>query len=179
VKHRQAECAEPSAFCCCLPRAAGDYSDLSLQEWSTAARVPLKERSTASSAAKATYELAWDCSMALTERGMRGELALDVAVQDFGAVTVPIMSKVYAHGDSSAAHGERCGRCCCGCYTAARRAMLTVAWLSCRPAAAQHHLRVWQERAHGRGEALQRAVQQVSWRVHVSCCYRRLFILHT
>jgi hypothetical protein len=44
--------------------------------------------------------------MALTGRGVRGELAVDVAVQDFGCVTVPILAKVYTGSDSSATHGE-------------------------------------------------------------------------
>jgi hypothetical protein len=77
-----------------------------LQEWSPGVKVPLKERSTSSNASRSVYELAWDCNMQLTGRGVRGELALDVAVQDFGCVTVPIMAKVYSNGDSSATHGE-------------------------------------------------------------------------
>jgi hypothetical protein len=69
-------------------------------------KVPLKERSTVSNALKSVHELAWDCSMGLTGRGMRGELAVDIAVQDFGCVTVPILAKVYSSSDSSASHGE-------------------------------------------------------------------------
>jgi hypothetical protein len=90
-----------------LPTVLVYTTDLSvLQEWSPAVKVPLKERSTASNALKSVYELAWDCSMGLTGRGMRGELAVDVAVQDFGCVTVPILAKVYSSSDSSASHGE-------------------------------------------------------------------------
>lgn len=77
-----------------------------LQEWCPAVKVPLTERSTASNAARSAYELAWDCNMDLTRRGVRGELAVDVAVQDFGCVTLPIMAKVYKTEDSSAMHGE-------------------------------------------------------------------------
>lgn len=69
----------------------------------------LKERSTASNASRSVYEVAWDCNMELTGRGMRGELALDVAVQDFGCVTLPIMAKVYKSSDTSAIHGEHLG----------------------------------------------------------------------
>lgn len=71
-------------------------------------KVPLKERSTASSAQRNVYELSWDNDMALTGRGMRGELAVDVAVQDFGCMTLPILAKVYSSNDSSASHGARC-----------------------------------------------------------------------
>lgn len=68
--------------------------------------VPLKERSTASNAQRSVYEVAWDCNMQETGRGVRGELAVDVAVQDFGCVTLPVMAKVYKGSDSSASHGE-------------------------------------------------------------------------
>lgn len=48
--------------------------------------------------------------MDLTRRGVRGEVALDIVVQDFGCVTLPIMAKVYQHADNSAAHGNQAGR---------------------------------------------------------------------
>jgi hypothetical protein len=51
--------------------------------------------------------------MPLTRTGVRGEVALDIAVQDFGCLTVPIMAKVYKHSDQSAVHGEGV------CFTAA------------------------------------------------------------
>jgi hypothetical protein len=50
-------------------------------------------------------QLVWNCDMPLTRTGVRGELALDIAVQDFGCLTVPILAKVYKHGDQSAIHG--------------------------------------------------------------------------
>lgn len=68
-------------------------------------KVPLKERSTASNAQRSVYELSWDNDMDLTGRGMRGELSVDVAVQDFGCITLPILAKVYSSDDSSASHG--------------------------------------------------------------------------
>lgn len=66
----------------------------------------MSERSAASNNAKAVYEVAWDCNMELTRAGVRGEVALDIAVQDFGCLTMPIMAKVYKHEDISAVHGE-------------------------------------------------------------------------
>lgn len=114
-----------SAHCrACMPCQSDQYTSYMLatmrlascvQEWSTAVKVPLKERSTASNAAKSVYEIAWDCDMPLTRRGVRGEVALDIAVQDFGCVTIPIMAKVYAHGDSSASHGEAWRTVTCLC----------------------------------------------------------------
>lgn len=77
-----------------------------LQEWCPAVKVPLSEKGSASNTQRSVYEVDWDCNMDLTGTGMRGELALDVAVQDFGCVTIPIMAKVYRSSDNSAAHGE-------------------------------------------------------------------------
>lgn len=82
---------------------------LPVQEWSPAVKAPLKEKGSASNAQRSVFEVAWDCNMDLTGRGVRGELALDVAVADFGCVTVPIMAKVYRGSDSSAVHGEEPG----------------------------------------------------------------------
>ena len=53
-------------------------------------------------------QLVWNCDMPLTRTGVRGELALDIAVQDFGCLTVPILAKVYKHSDQSATHGAEC-----------------------------------------------------------------------
>jgi hypothetical protein len=78
-----------------------------VQEWSAAAKAPLRERASTGNEAKRVYELVWDCDMPQTRRGLRGELALDVAVQDFGCLTVPLMAKVYSNADASAAHGAR------------------------------------------------------------------------
>jgi hypothetical protein len=58
-------------------------------------------------------QVVWNCDMPLTRTGVRGEVALDIAVQDFGCLTVPIMAKVYKHSDQSAVHGEGV------CFTAA------------------------------------------------------------
>ncbi|WIA11379.1 hypothetical protein OEZ85_011500 [Tetradesmus obliquus] len=74
-------------------------------EWSDPCKVAISERSAASSNGKAVYELVWNCDMPLTRTGVRGELALDIAVQDFGCLTVPILAKVYKHSDQSATHG--------------------------------------------------------------------------
>jgi hypothetical protein len=76
-----------------------------LQEWCEPVKVPISERTAASSGTKAVYEVAWNCNMDLTKSGVRGEVVLDIAVQDFGCITLPIMAKVYRHEDTSAAHG--------------------------------------------------------------------------
>jgi hypothetical protein len=76
------------------------------QEWSEPVRLGVTERSAASSAAKSTFEMVWDCDMEITRAGMRGEVALDIAVQDFGVVTLPVLAKVYRTNDTSAIHGE-------------------------------------------------------------------------
>lgn len=70
--------------------------------------LPLRERgSAAPAAAKSVYDAVWECDMPLTKPGVRGELAIDVAVQDFGCITIPLTAcKVYADADTSAAHGE-------------------------------------------------------------------------
>ena len=44
--------------------------------------------------------------MEITSAGMRGEVALDIAVQDFGVFTLPILAKVYRTHDTSAIHGK-------------------------------------------------------------------------
>jgi hypothetical protein len=61
----------------------------------------------------AALQVVWNCDMPLTRTGVRGEVALDIAVQDFGCLTVPIMAKVYKHSDQSAVHGKDM------CFTAA------------------------------------------------------------
>eukprot|EP00879_Flechtneria_rotunda_P018023 GHRR01018889.1.p2 GENE.GHRR01018889.1~~GHRR01018889.1.p2 ORF type:complete len:225 (+),score=73.66 GHRR01018889.1:1889-2563(+) len=106
VKHRQAECQEPSMLCCCLPQST-EYESMTVMEWSEPVKLPLTERCAASNNTKAVYEVSWDCNMELTGRGVRGEVALDIAVQDFGCLTVPILAKVYKHADTSAAHGKQ------------------------------------------------------------------------
>lgn len=80
-------------------------SNCCLQEWCEPVKVPISERTAASSGTKAVYEVAWNCNMDLTKSGVRGEVVLDIAVQDFGCITLPIMAKVYRHEDTSAAHG--------------------------------------------------------------------------
>lgn len=165
-----------------------------LQEWSEPAVLPLRERgSGAPAAAKAVFEAAWECSMPLTKHGVRGELAIDIAVQDFGVLTVPITAcKVYAAGDASAAHGElsACGpalpgggawsACCPLCAGGRSSPVARVFVLPARPArvshmyrpaAALHQLRVRAQRAHGRGEAVVVLVQvgsMAAW-TSVSC----------
>jgi hypothetical protein len=100
-----------------------------LQEWSPAVKVPLSEKGSASNTQRSVYEVDWDCNMDLTGTGMRGELALDVAVQDFGCVTIPIMAKVYRSSDNSAAHGEQGWQC--WCRRAAVYAFVAVCWCNC------------------------------------------------
>jgi hypothetical protein len=56
VKHRQAECQEPSMLCCCLPQV-NEYQGL--QEWNDPCKVAISERSAASSNGKAVYEVSY------------------------------------------------------------------------------------------------------------------------
>jgi hypothetical protein len=67
-----------------------------LQEWSDPQQLDISERAVASGAGKSTYEVAWTCDMDLTKSGMRGEVVLDVAVRDFGVVTLPILVRQHA-----------------------------------------------------------------------------------
>lgn len=87
--------------------------------------MPLRERGGgAPNAAKSLFEASWECDMPLTRRGLRGEVALDVAVQDFGVVTITLPAcKVYTRGDASATHGAL--RAAAGAHTARRAAPLT------------------------------------------------------
>lgn len=82
-----------------------------LQEWGEPVKVPISERNAVSNNAKAVYEFAWDCNMDLTRRGVRGEVSVDIVIQDFGCVTLPILAKVYKHEDTSAAHGKLAFTC--------------------------------------------------------------------
>eukprot|EP00775_Hariotina_reticulata_P005583 gene5583-5822_t len=106
LKHRQTDCQEPSVLLCCCPPKADQYQTMTQDsEWCEPVKVPISERTAASSGTKAVYEVSWNCNMDLTRSGVRGEVVLDIAVQDFGCITMPIMAKVYKHEDTSAAHG--------------------------------------------------------------------------
>jgi hypothetical protein len=50
-------------------------------------------------------EAEWVCSLGPTGRGFRGELELEIDVEGFGTVAVPLQAKVYRFGDSSVRHG--------------------------------------------------------------------------
>jgi hypothetical protein len=57
---------------------------------------------------RAVSEAKWMCDMEQTGRGFRGELELEVQVQDYGRLLLPLQAKVYAIGDHSANHGGLC-----------------------------------------------------------------------
>lgn len=143
------------------------------QEWSAPSKVPVATRSAASSAGRSAYELAWTCDMELTRSGLRGELVVELAVAEFGVVSVPLMAKVYSHDDSAASHGESGGhawlhatqrqrRCVRGQTSgvAARRGG-RVRVCARRHATPLHQLCIRQERADRRGADVQQHVQQV------------------
>ncbi|KAI8469088.1 MAG: hypothetical protein J3K34DRAFT_522456 [Monoraphidium minutum] len=101
VRTRRAECFEPTLLeSCCLPGDAGvKYTNMADVEWDDPVDAQLSQGSSTKTEAK------WVCDMALTGRGFRGEVEVEVEVQDYGRLLLPLQAKVYAPSDGSARHG--------------------------------------------------------------------------
>jgi hypothetical protein len=133
---RMAHC---NAACCNV----ANFFCVRTQEWSAPVTVPLAALSAppnrgaapptgggggggsnapaASGGGRSVSEAKWMCDMEQTGRGFRGELELEVEVQDYGRFLLPLQAKVYSMGDHSAKHGVcncrgalhwRCGHAC-------------------------------------------------------------------